>query len=175
MHIIKSVNTLAFSLIEMMVTIAIIGVLAAVGLPAYQSYVIRSKVSNGINILHAYKVPITESFTIQGVLPNTISEFNDPKPTLDTEYMSKIDLVFNSANGNIQVRLWFKDLDDASDKNVALYGELNSNEDLVWMCTTAGNNEEQLARTFLPTSCKTNAEAFASGSPSGSVEVSVSE
>jgi len=56
-----------FTLIELMIVVAIIGILAAVALPAYQDYTIRAKVSEGLVLSDGLKLAISESFQSKGV------------------------------------------------------------------------------------------------------------
>ena len=51
-----------FTLIELMIVVAIIGILASIALPAYQDYITRSKVSEGLTLATSYKTGITETF-----------------------------------------------------------------------------------------------------------------
>ncbi|MDD5328829.1 MAG: pilin [Sulfuricella sp.] len=60
-----------FTLIELMIVIAIIGILAAVALPAYQDYTVRAKVSEVVLAATAGKVPVAEFFQTKGVMPGT--------------------------------------------------------------------------------------------------------
>jgi type IV pilus assembly protein PilA len=51
-----------FTLIELMIVVAIIGILAAIAIPAYQDYTIRSKVTEGISLADATKVAVAEGY-----------------------------------------------------------------------------------------------------------------
>jgi type IV pilus assembly protein PilA len=55
-----------FTLIELMIVVAIIGILAAVALPAYQDYTVRAKVSEGLGLSSGLRTAITEAFTTKG-------------------------------------------------------------------------------------------------------------
>ena len=58
-----------FTLIELMIVVAIIGILAAIAIPAYQDYTIRAQVSEGLNLAAAAKAAVSESFLNRGVAP----------------------------------------------------------------------------------------------------------
>ncbi len=58
-----------FTLIELMIVIAIIGILAAIAIPAYQDYIVRSKVSEGLNMAGAAKLAVAETYDSTGDMP----------------------------------------------------------------------------------------------------------
>lgn len=63
-------NHNGFTLIELMIVVAIIGILAAVAIPAYQDYTIRAKVTEGLSLAGAGKTAVSEYFSTNGVLPD---------------------------------------------------------------------------------------------------------
>jgi len=58
-----------FTLIELMIVVAIIGILAAVAIPAYQDYTIRAQVSEGISLASGAKTAVAEFYTQRGTFP----------------------------------------------------------------------------------------------------------
>ncbi len=58
-----------FTLIELMIVVAIIGILAAIAIPAYQDYTIRAQVSEGLNLAGAAKAAVSEYYMDRGVYP----------------------------------------------------------------------------------------------------------
>ncbi|MES0873756.1 pilin [Sinimarinibacterium thermocellulolyticum] len=60
-----------FTLIELMIVVAIIGILAAIAIPAYQDYTIRAQVSEGINLAAGAKTAVAEVFQDSGTFPGS--------------------------------------------------------------------------------------------------------
>lgn len=83
-----------FTLIELMIVVAIIGILAAIAIPAYQDYTIRAQVSEGLNLSAAAKAAIAESFLNTGLAPaNRTAAGMSPNGT-DTagKYVTSVDV-----------------------------------------------------------------------------------
>ena len=73
-----------FTLIELMIVVAIIGILAAIAIPAYQDYTIRAQVSEGMTLAAAAKTAVAESFSNDGEAPAARIDAGMTKTVTDT-------------------------------------------------------------------------------------------
>ncbi len=153
-----------------MIVVAIIGILAAIAIPAYQNYTIRAQVSEGINMAALAKTPIVDAFLNGGQAPaNRTAAGLTPTPT-DTagKYVTSVDV----SNGVVIVTFGY----DANAQITGLTSTLTPYETndlgVVWRCGTApapvglslmgtsggGNTAAYVAPTvppqYLPSSCR---------------------
>ena len=128
-----------FTLIELMIVVAIIGILAAIAIPAYQDYLIRSQVTEALNLASQAKAAVAESFSqtgrwpvnnVQAGLANTATDIKGKYVDSLTVTNGTIQMVFNTATNsavNAKIR----------GQAIALQPGLSINNDVIWRCGTA--------------------------------------
>jgi type IV pilus assembly protein PilA len=86
-----------FTLIELMIVVAIIGILAAIAIPAYQDYTVRAQVSEGLNLGGGAKTAVTEYFQDRGAWPaNNDQAGLDATPTnISGKYVASVSVASN--------------------------------------------------------------------------------
>lgn len=148
-----------FTLIELMIVVAIIGILAAVALPAYQDYTVRAKISEGAIAASALKVGVTDMFAdrgMAGVVAYDVVIDND-QANLVTDQITAV--AVDPATGTISITMGgINQL--VAPANVLAYvptiggdpiSDANSTGSIVWSCNTPATTIDS---KFLPANCR---------------------
>lgn len=86
-----------FTLIELMIVVAIIGILAAIAIPAYMDYTVRAKVSEAISLLSGIATDASEYHNSYGYFPSNMTDIGGDKTS---KYVSGVDIVTELGNCN---------------------------------------------------------------------------
>ena len=161
-----------FTLIELMIVVAIIGILAAIAIPAYQDYTIRSQVTEGLTLASDIKAGVAEYMAQTGSWPANLQEAgvaaaSGTAADKQARYVASIDV----NTGTIQI-IYGKDANaKINGLELDIQPMVNANGDVVWVCGNAtdptnanadpGSGTASLAGTttvldkHMPASCRT--------------------
>lgn len=160
---VKSIQK-GFTLIELMIVVAIIGILAAIAIPAYQDYTIRSQVTEGLNLASDVKAGVAEIFAQTGTFTG-IDSGTQGLPE-DTDKAGKYVTGVAVADGVITITFGNDANTNIDGDTLALTPGTNANDDVVWQCgdfvmSGAGLSMQAAGTTtvldkYLPSSCRDN-------------------
>ncbi len=159
-----------FTLIELMIVIAIVGILAAIALPAYQDYVIRAKMSEPLAAMSEAKTTIAEYVSSTPGFATAVSSYGVNLTTRTSDIMYKLGIEADSGGAddggdrvyviaNVYDSVWEGGTKDvASVSSFSLVGETNNDGSMNWTCTNgdeAGFTSNAIPQTaYLPTNCR---------------------
>jgi len=136
-----------FTLIELMIVVAIIGILAAIAIPAYQDYTIRTKISEVMVMASAAKTTTSEYYLSSGSMPDSTGQAGINTDDAQSEYVSAI--AFATGTGVASLTYTLANLGaDVNGETVIFVGSGSSNG-VAWVCTDSSADPR-----FLPANCR---------------------
>lgn len=136
-----------FTLIELMIVVAIIGILAAVAIPAYQDYTVRAKVTEGLSLASGAKTSVAEYYSSEGTLPTSNAEAGMSQATsINGNNVSQVAVL---GTGTIQITFSGAPINGAL---LDLVPQVDPDGGpLTWDC---GAGATDLAAKYRPSSCR---------------------
>lgn len=131
-----------FTLIELMIVVAIVGILASIAIPTYQDYLTRAKVMEGLNLAESAKIAVTEAVIENNDFPAAKSiDYKMPRKTkyvsaISIDDMGKITVTYNA---NIA----------KNDNTIIFIPSLEEDGSINWQCTGGS-----LSSKYRPQSCR---------------------
>ena len=134
-----------FTLIELMIVVAIIAILAAIALPAYQDYTIRAQISEGVTLADGAKAAVWDFISFHGTLPsNNTSAGLVPPASITGKYVTQV----NVSGGRIAATFG-NNANIAIATGVLQLSPLTHDGSIAWKCSSTTINGR-----YLPTVCR---------------------
>jgi type IV pilus assembly protein PilA len=157
-----------FTLIELMIVIAIVGILAAIALPAYQDYIVRSKLSEPLAALAEAKTTVAEYVAANGRFPDSATAFgiNTTNRLANSDIINELDVLpsgsFTAGEPVYIIARVFTSVWDGSDKadgatlSFQLSGSTNADGTMSWDCLPGEENAQTdpVPTKYLPANCR---------------------
>jgi type IV pilus assembly protein PilA len=143
-----------FTLIELMIVVAIIGILAAIAIPSYKDYIARSQVSEAMSLASGIKTPLAEWYSDKGVWPTTLASVSG---ITGGKYVSNLSITAGAGNttGVLRVTATMKSVDISPSIQGSTFSIATTNGQ-IWDCGIVNNAAAgtSLSAKYLPGGCK---------------------
>lgn len=139
-----------FTLIELMIVVAIIGILAAIAIPAYQNYTVRAKVSELLSLAGGAETAVATYYQTEGQFPQNSSIPGYDSPS--SRYVKSIQ--WDSGNNAIEITA--QSISQLGTNTVLEIKASSSGNSLNWTCGigAGGSGPTTIATKYLPASCR---------------------
>ena len=136
-----------FTLIELMIVVAIIAILAAVAIPIYQEHIVRTQVTEGLSLTQGAKASVTEHFANRAMFPSDNYDAGlAPPGSITGSYVSAVTI--GSGDGEIAVTFGGKANSMIAGQQLLLQAS-DAGGSLTWSCSS-----QNIQPRYLPTSCR---------------------
>jgi len=142
-----------FTLIELMIVVAIIGILAAIAIPAYQNYIARSQASEAMQLLAGAKAPMAEFYGDMGRWPGA------PGSVMGTLYGKYVSVIAYTAgspasltSATLSLSATFRTAGVSTLIQAKTMAYTTTNSGRIWTCQSGGANPVEAK--YLPSACK---------------------
>jgi type IV pilus assembly protein PilA len=154
-----------FTLIELMIVIAIVGILAAIALPAYQDYIVRAKLSEPLAAMAEAKTTVAEYVAANGDYPSTATAFGiNTAVRTQSEILDYLDIPTASTDDPVYIIAYVHESvwdggSASTGSNLAfkLSGSTNDDGTMTWECLPGddgGSASNEIELKYLPANCR---------------------
>jgi len=134
-----------FTLIELMIVVAIVGILAAIAIPAYQDYTVRAQVTEGLSLANAAKILVEDTWTSGGAtgMASVTNAWTPPSTAIVTSIgvaasTGVVTITYNAGAGAM------------SGATLTLTPSLVSGQPVTWLCQVGASTNDR----YVPQNCR---------------------
>ena len=133
-----------FTLIELMIVVAIVGILAAIAIPAYQDYTVKSKVTQGLSLSNGLKFAVEDSWNSSPTFPLSAM------PSISNASSNWVQAVTGDTNSGTITVTFGTGADAMSGHTITLTPSLSYGQPVTWVCQVDSSAYDR----YVPSNCR---------------------